>query len=813
MTKTVNHVSHIKSKQKINGKPQLPLPSVLIEGEIAVNYAENVETLSIKNESGSVITFSSDNYYTEQKLGSGFTGANSANTVTDVIEKNEKTISSSLNDLNQRKLDASEMDNYYTKDETSGKTEISTALGGKVNTATFTAHTASSVHMSSTEKTNLDSLATNIGAISGISSTKVSNWDTAYTNNHTHSNKAILDGITASAAAINSLTGTVGTMAFQNTSSYSSATQVNTAMGAFADSVKYNSNSKYVEFYHGGTGGTKVFEYDASPFLIDGMVDNVEVKDVTSGSSTVPCLVISFNTAAGKQDINIPISKIFDPNLYYTKTDVVSAITSANSGSVAPVSVGAVMNVIKDNELVVASSLNELNERKADISGVTDVSDTLSSHTANTSIHLTSTEKTNLDSLATNISAISGITSTKVSNWDATYNDHVSTSRTITTASGLTGGGDLSANRTIGLAATGTAGTYKQVVVDVYGRVTSGNSADNNTWRSIKVNGTNFLTDTSTALNLSGGSNVTLTTGSTGLITINTEVVSAITAENKDSLAPVSVKVLVDDELAISSALNDLNETISGISDSISGISDSINEKLGSGFTTSSVTQVIEANEETFVAAITDLEANKADKAAVGSLANDINDLRADKLDATAYTPTDLSNYYTKSETSGKSEISTALNGKANTNHNQASNTITAMTNYVMAESGTAITTADTLNQAIGKVEKQHYEIVDFIEQKELVIAASLNDLNDRTETIRVVDVSSNLTNQTTNIQSGQRETVIYKNTSTTTDYVIAVNTSIKNNYGDIIEITCPRNGYCEISYINVDGTIFARAL
>lgn len=36
------------------------------------------------------------------------------------------------------------------------------------------------------------------------------------------------------------------------------------------------------------------------------------------------------------------------------------------------------------------------------------------------------------------------------------------------------------------------------------------------------------------------------------------------------------------------------------------------------------------------------------------------------KLDVTAYTPTDLSNYYTKSETSGKSEISTALDGKVN---------------------------------------------------------------------------------------------------------------------------------------------------
>ena len=57
------------------------------------------------------------------------------------------------------------------------------------------------------------------------------------------------------------------------------------SVSGYADSVAYNSISKYVEFYHGGTGGTKVFEYDASPFLIDGMVQNVEIKDV-SGTQT-----------------------------------------------------------------------------------------------------------------------------------------------------------------------------------------------------------------------------------------------------------------------------------------------------------------------------------------------------------------------------------------------------------------------------------------------------------------------------------------------------------------------------------------------
>lgn len=69
------------------------------------------------------------------------------------------------------------------------------SVTGMTTESAFTAHTASTVHMTTTEKTNLDSLATNIAAISGITSTKVGNWDTASTNSHTHSNKTVLDGI------------------------------------------------------------------------------------------------------------------------------------------------------------------------------------------------------------------------------------------------------------------------------------------------------------------------------------------------------------------------------------------------------------------------------------------------------------------------------------------------------------------------------------------------------------------------------------------------------------------------------------------
>ena len=58
------------------------------------------------------------------------------------------------------------------------------------------------------------------------------------------------------------------------------------------------------------------------------------------------------------------------------------------------------------------------------------------------------------------------------------------------------------------------------------------------------------------------------------------------------------------------------------------------------------------------------------------------------KLDVTAYTPTDLSNYYTKSETSGATEISTALASKADT-----------ATTYTKTETDNAITAATSTKQ------------------------------------------------------------------------------------------------------------------
>ena len=187
----------------------------------------------------------------------------------------------------------------------------------------------------------------------------------------------------------------------------------------YADAVKYNSTSKYVEFYHGGTGGTEVYSFDASPFLIDGMVDNVEIKDVTISGESVTCLVISFNTAAGKQDINIPISEIFDASNYYTKAetdDEIDAKIAAASG----VTTGQVETMIeqavsgKADTTAVTAAIDAATSGKADTTAVTQVNNALTAHTSNADIHVTASDKTTWsgkqDALVsgTNIKTING---------------------------------------------------------------------------------------------------------------------------------------------------------------------------------------------------------------------------------------------------------------------------------------------------------------------------------------------------------------------------------------------------------------------
>ena len=938
MGKNTNFVSHKKSKLKNqDGSPQLPSASALVEGEIAINFGKDVETLSIKNESGDVVTFSSDNYYSEQKLGSAFTGANSAVTVTDVIEENNEIIYAALTDLDERKLDVS----AYTPTEelwvsgtglnsvvlkgssgtasgnfavaegmstsasgafshaegtsTKASGALSHAEGGGTSATSNSSHAEGTITLASgdyshaegykasatsqsshaegentiasgsyshaegsgttasgiashaegysTSATGYDSHAEGISTnasgdyshaegqkteASGIYS-HAEGWGTTASGRGSHtegqstiannssehasgqynvsssastafgdsgntlfsvgngtadnarhnafeirqngdiyivsggseillqdnlgggggsitvdqvldnttsastnpvSSKAVYDAVTdnelvwtnafvtlsgtvsahtasteihlvnGDRAKLNSITGTFGTMAYEDKASYSSATEVNTALvnkantsdlASYADSVKYNSTSHYVEFYHGTTAGTKVFEYDASPFLIDGMVQNVEIKDIPSGepSVNVTCLVISFNTDAGKQDINIPLTEIFDPSNYYTKSET-SGKTEISTA------LGAKVNT-----------------------------STYTAYTASTATEIGNKLSTS------DFNTYSGAVDTTISS-KASQSDLNTLSGTVT---------DHTADTTVHFT-TGTVQT--QIDNSISGKV---NTSD---------------------------------------------IISAITPSNSGSTSPIATKVVAENELTVSNALNDLD---------------------------------------------------------------------ARKLDASAYTPTDLSNYYTKSETSGATELATALGDKVNTSDIDQ-----------VIDSGTSASTNAVSTKAVFDIVGTGYEnatITEVIESRDQTIAAALVELNTglsgKVSTATTIlagtglsgggDLSANrtinlampttysaetyttantftcsepvvyalvrytgttsITNQVcpvSNLADGQQCNVIYQSVNNNA-YNAVISTDYVEPDGAEITLSIPAGGYAEINYINIKGIIFVRGI
>lgn len=89
----------------------------------------------------------------------------------------------------------------------------------------------------------------------------------------------------------------------------------------FNAAPKYNSESKKIEFYH---DTTKVAELDATAFIKDGMVNTVTIADgkTDGANSGKKVLLITFNTDSGKEDIELPLSGIFDASNYMTKVEV-----------------------------------------------------------------------------------------------------------------------------------------------------------------------------------------------------------------------------------------------------------------------------------------------------------------------------------------------------------------------------------------------------------------------------------------------------------------------------------------------------------
>lgn len=113
------------------------------------------------------------------------------------------------------------------------------------------------------------------------------------------------------------------------------------------DSAEYNSQTKKIVFKH---GETVLVQIDATEFIKDGMVSNVEIVNNK--------LVISFNTDAGKENIEITLSDIFNPNNYYTKEQIDTKEQNIN----ASIALKVDQETFDVKEEVISKALNDLHD-------------------------------------------------------------------------------------------------------------------------------------------------------------------------------------------------------------------------------------------------------------------------------------------------------------------------------------------------------------------------------------------------------------------------------------------------------------------
>lgn len=109
-----------------------------------------------------------------------------------------------------------------------------------------------------------------------------------------------------------SVSGKLDTSIF---ATYSGATD--TALASKFAGASWNSTDKKIYFYDNASAtGTALAYIDGTDFVKDGFLESVTIENKTISGESVPCLVFIWNTDAGIQETDIPLSGIFDPTNY-----------------------------------------------------------------------------------------------------------------------------------------------------------------------------------------------------------------------------------------------------------------------------------------------------------------------------------------------------------------------------------------------------------------------------------------------------------------------------------------------------------------
>ena len=453
MAKNFEHIIHKNSSALVDNNPKLPTSGQLGYGEIAINYAKDKETISLKNSNNEIVTFTSDkkldNFYTKQE-----------------IDDDSLVVASALNDLEEKKLDKldfnemlegleTQLSDFYTKEEidnnhlviSSSLNDLNTRLNTKQDTLVSGTNIKTINNQSILGSGNITleggSGSGGGGDINVIESVKVNG--SALTPD---ANKAV--NITAVPATI-----VTQDAAHRFVSDSEKSTWDNKVSNVQAD---WNATSGLSQILNKPTIPVAVTENTVSGWgftkntgTVTGVKMNGTTKNPTSGVVDLGTVITSHQDISGKADKSAAIGSLslsLDSTNYkitlsgtkvdgttFTVSDVIDlplesvvvngsynnttkkVVLTLQSGSTVEFSVADLVSGLQ-------SEITSTNKLSADL---------IADGTTNKVV--TASEKTTWNGkqdALTNADVLTGITSTKVSNWDnAATNSHTHSNKSV----------------------------------------------------------------------------------------------------------------------------------------------------------------------------------------------------------------------------------------------------------------------------------------------------------------------------------------------------------------------------------------------
>ena len=446
MAKNFEHIVHKFSSALVDNNPKLPTSGQLEYGEIAINYAKDKETISLKNSNNEIVTFTSD-----KKLDNYVT-------VSD-FDDDSLVVASALNDLEEKKADKDDLtnliNNVYTKEEidnnhlviSSSLNDLNTRLNTKQDTLVSGINIKTINNQSILGSGNITleggSGSGGGGDINVIESVKVNG--SALTPD---ANKAV--NITAVPASIVTQDTT-----YRFVSDSEKTTWDNKVSNVQAD---WNATSGLSQILNKPTIPVAVTESTVSGWgftkntgTVTGVKMNGTTKNPTSGVVDLGTVITSHQDISGKADKSAAIGSLslsLDSTNYkitlsgtkvdgttFTVSDVIDlplesvvvngsynnttkkVVLTLQSGSTVEFSVADLVSGLQ-------SEITSTNKLSADL---------IADGTTNKVV--TASEKTTWNGkqdALTNADVLTGITSTKVSNWDnAATNSHTHSNKSV----------------------------------------------------------------------------------------------------------------------------------------------------------------------------------------------------------------------------------------------------------------------------------------------------------------------------------------------------------------------------------------------